>query len=107
MGNPLLTFWHMLVEPRPDESGHPVPEPGSPEPPVRAVPSTGAIFLVLRRMRVPFIVLILVFSISVLGLTLIPGEQPDGGTEPMSFFDAFYFMSYTATTIGFGEIPYP
>ena len=71
------------------------------------MPSTGAIFLVLRRMRVPFIVLILVFSISVLGLTLIPGEQPDGGTEPMSFFDAFYFMSYTATTIGFGEIPYP
>jgi hypothetical protein len=58
-------------------------------------------------MRVPLIVLILVFSISVLGLTLIPGEQPDGGTEPMSFFDAFYFMSYTATTIGFGEIPYP
>ena len=25
----------------------------------------------------------------------------------MSFFDAFYFMSYTATTIGFGELPYP
>ncbi len=24
----------------------------------------------------------------------------------MGFFDAFYFMSYTATTIGFGEIPY-
>ena len=23
----------------------------------------------------------------------------------MSFFHAFYFMSYTATTIGFGEIP--
>jgi len=22
-------------------------------------------------------------------------------------FDAFYVMSYTATTIGFGEIPYP
>jgi Trk K+ transport system NAD-binding subunit len=58
-------------------------------------------------MRLPLIVLILVFSISVLGLTLIPGEQPDGGTEPMSFFEAFYFMSYTATTIGFGEIPYP
>jgi voltage-gated potassium channel len=107
MGNPLLTFWHMLVEPRPDESGQPLREPGAPEPSVRAVPSTGAIFLVLRRMRVPFIVLILVFSISMLGLTLIPGEQPDGGTEPMSFFDAFYFMSYTATTIGFGEIPYP
>ena len=24
----------------------------------------------------------------------------------MGFFDAFYFMSYTATTIGFGELPY-
>ena len=24
----------------------------------------------------------------------------------MSFFDAFYFMSYTATTIGFGELPH-
>ena len=23
----------------------------------------------------------------------------------MGFFDAFYFMSYTATTIGFGELP--
>jgi Trk K+ transport system NAD-binding subunit len=107
MGNPLLTFWYMLVEPRPQESGQPHAEPPSLEPAVRAVPSTGAIFLVLRRMRAPLIVLILVFSISVLGLTLIPGEQPDGGTEPMSFFDAFYFMSYTATTIGFGEIPYP
>ena len=25
----------------------------------------------------------------------------------MSLFDAFYFMSYTATTIGFGELPWP
>ena len=25
----------------------------------------------------------------------------------MGFFDAFYFMSYTATTIGFGELPHP
>lgn len=107
MGNPLLTFWYMLIEPRPHESSQPPPAPGAVESPLRAVPSTGAIFLVLRRMRLPFIVLILVFSISVLGLTLIPGAQPDGGTEPMSFFDAFYFMSYTATTIGFGEIPYP
>jgi len=26
-------------------------------------------------------------------------------TAPMSFFHAFYFVSYTATTIGFGELP--
>ena len=25
----------------------------------------------------------------------------------MGFFDAFYFMSYTASTIGFGELPHP
>ena len=24
----------------------------------------------------------------------------------MGIFDAFYFMSYTASTIGYGEIPY-
>jgi hypothetical protein len=121
MGNPLLVFWHRIFgppeEPTPlDHAG----EGGDVEPPSggrsgagasraatpEAGPSTAAIFLVLRRMRLPLIVLVLVFSISVLGLTLIPGEQPDGGTEPMTFFEAFYFMSYTATTIGFGEIPY-
>ena len=31
----------------------------------------------------------------------------DGSSEPMSIFHAFYVMSYTATTIGFGEIPNP
>ena len=65
------------------------------------------IFLILRRMRVPLIVLITIFAISVLGLTLIPGVDPAGNPWRMSFFDAFYFMSYTASTIGFGEIPYP
>ena len=67
-------------------------------------PSSEAVFLVLRRMRVPFIVLITIFSISILGLTLIPGTSQQG-TWRMGFFDAFYFMSYTATTIGYGEIP--
>lgn len=64
------------------------------------------IFLVLRWMRAPLIVLIVIFAISVLGLTLIPGVDSDGHVVYLSFFDAFYFMSYTATTIGFGEIPY-
>ena len=56
-------------------------------------------------MRAPLIVLILIFAVSVLGLTLIPGTDAQGGPWRMSFFDAFYFMSYTATTIGFGELP--
>jgi len=64
------------------------------------------LFLVLRRMRAPLIVMILVYAISVFGLVLIPGVDAEGkATAPMSFFDAFYFISYTASTIGFGEIP--
>ena len=69
--------------------------------------NTAAIFLVLRRMRAPLIVLILSFWISVFGLTLVPGRTPEGDPWRMDFFDAFYFISFTATTIGFGEIPYP
>jgi voltage-gated potassium channel len=72
-----------------------------------AVQGSTPIFLILRRMRAPLIVLIAIFAISVLGLTLIPGRDTAGQPWHMGFFDAFYFMSYTATTIGYGEIPYP
>ena len=65
-----------------------------------------AFFLVLRRMRVPIILLIVIYAIAVIGLTLVPGVDAEGKTTaPLSFFHAFYFVSYTATTIGFGEIP--
>ena len=70
------------------------------------IPSTDAIFLVLRRMRGPLIILVMIFSVAVLGLSLIPGVDSDGNPWRMTLFDAFYFVSYTATTIGFGEIPY-
>lgn len=63
-------------------------------------------FLILRRMRAPLVVLIAIYAVSVLGLTLIPGIDAEGkASPPLSFFHAFYFISYTATTIGFGEIP--
>ncbi|HID83032.1 MAG TPA: potassium channel protein [Chromatiales bacterium] len=64
------------------------------------------VFLILRRMRRPLITLTLVYSISVLGLVLIPGQDADGNLWHMDFFHAFYFVSYMSTTIGFGEIPY-
>lgn len=71
-----------------------------------SVVNDSVLFLVLRRMRAPLIVMILVYAISVFGLVLIPGVDATGKpAPPMSFFDAFYFISYTATTIGFGEIP--
>lgn len=63
-------------------------------------------FLVLRRMRVPLIVLITVYSVATIGMTLIPGVTPDGEPWRMGFFHAFYFVSFMGTTIGFGEIPY-
>jgi len=62
--------------------------------------------LVMRRMRAPLIVLITAYSIAILGMVLVPGQDPDGNVWHMDFFHAFYFASYMATTIGFGEIPY-
>ncbi len=64
------------------------------------------IFLILRRLRTPLIMLIVIIAISVLGLTLVPGvPDANGVAQHQSFFHALYFISYTATTIGFGEIP--
>ncbi|BCD68828.1 hypothetical protein NitYY0918_C1747 [Nitratiruptor sp. YY09-18] len=57
-------------------------------------------------MRIPLLVIIITFAISILGMTLIPGRDDQGNVYYMNFFDAFYFVSYMATTIGFGEAPY-
>ena len=102
MSNPLLIFWAQLFGRR---------EPVSRTPARVHIESSSqassTIFLVMRRMRAPLIILIVIFSISVVGLTLIPGISPDGQPARISLFEAFYFMSYTATTIGFGELPWP
>ncbi|MHA6794397.1 NAD-binding protein [Pseudonocardia bannensis] len=102
MGNPLLVFWMRLFggeeEPSSRRLRRRIPF-------ASAAQASATIFLILRRMRAPLIVLITIFAISVLGLTLIPGKDPGGQPARMGFFDAFYFMSYTATTIGFGELP--
>jgi len=68
--------------------------------------TNNTIWIIIRRMRIPFLVIIVTFSISILGLTLIPGLDDQGHPYKMSFFDAFYFVSYMASTIGFGEAPY-
>ena len=65
------------------------------------------LFLVLRRLRAPLIALILIYAISIAGLVAIPGMDAQGQPWRMSYFHAFYIISYTATTIGFGEIPFP
>ena len=63
--------------------------------------------LVFRRLRLPLAALILVYAVSVFGLTLIPGMDDQGNPWKMSFFHAFYFVSFMGSTIGFGEVPYP
>ena len=66
-----------------------------------------AMWLLLPRLKTPLIALIITYSVSILGLVLIPGQEPGGGVYYLSFLDAFFVVSYTATTIGFGEIPHP
>ncbi len=61
-------------------------------------------FLLLRRMRGPLIFVIVNHAIAVLGLTLIAGTDVHGQpAPPLDFFHAFYFITYTATTIGYTE----
>ena len=61
--------------------------------------------VVLRYMRGPVFVLIVVYAIGITGMALIPGRDADGNVEYMNLFHSFYFFTYTATTTGFGEIP--
>ena len=63
------------------------------------------LLLALRRLRWPLVLLVAVYAIGILGLVLIPGADGDGNPTRMGFFHAFYFLSYTASTIGFGELP--
>ncbi|KPJ95449.1 MAG: potassium transporter TrkA [Gammaproteobacteria bacterium SG8_11] len=65
------------------------------------------LYVLLRRLRTPLIVLIVTYAISILGFVLIPGQDDQGQPWHMNFFHAFYFVSFMGSTIGFGEIPYP
>ena len=63
-------------------------------------------FIVMREMRLPLITLLTVYSVAIFGMVSIPGPEIDGERTYLSIFHAFYFMTYTATTTGFGEIPF-
>ena len=64
------------------------------------------IYLLLRRMRLPLVMVILAYAISIIGLVLMPGVDDQGNPWHMNFFHAFYFVSFMGSTIGFGEIPF-
>jgi voltage-gated potassium channel len=63
------------------------------------------IWLTMRRLRTPLILLILVYSLSVFGMVMIPAEDAAGNPVQVSYLDAIYFVAILATTIGFGEVP--
>ncbi|MEZ5741536.1 MAG: hypothetical protein R3E68_20325 [Burkholderiaceae bacterium] len=44
------------------------------------------LLLILRRLRVPILCLIVVYGVSVGGLTLMPGVDPDGHPHKLSIF---------------------
>ncbi len=69
-------------------------------------PSSSRItFIILRYMRRPIMVLITVYAASMVGWIVIPGVDTEGNPQNLSFFHAFYFLTYTVTTTGFGELP--
>ena len=70
-------------------------------------PATEVIFLIMRRMRTPIIVVITMFSFCTAGMMFMPGLDPEGNPYRLNVFDAFYQMAITLTTVGFTEAPYP
>jgi len=63
------------------------------------------VWLTMRRLRTPLMVMILVYSLSAFGMVMIPGQDAAGNAIDVGYLDAVYFISIMATTIGFGEIP--
>ena len=63
------------------------------------------VYLIMRQMRRPALILLGTYSLAMLGISLIPAINSEGELTYLSLFQAFYWVSYTATTIGFGELP--
>jgi len=57
-------------------------------------------------MRLPFTVIVITYAIAMIGLLIIPGIDEQGNEYHLTIFESFYFITYTATTIGFGELPH-
>ncbi len=65
-----------------------------------------SLFIILQRMRKPFLVITITYTIAIIGFLVIKGVDNEGNPYQLTIFDAFYFVTYTASTIGFGELPY-
>ena len=72
----------------------------------RQAPRNDVVWMTMRRMRTPLIILVLVYFFSTVAMVSVAGMDDAGNPYYMSFLDAAYFMAILQTTIGFGEIPY-
>lgn len=70
------------------------------------IETTDALFVLLRRMRAPLIVVIVGFSVSTAGMMAMPGVDAAGNPYRLTLFDAFYQMTITLTTVGYTEAPH-
>ncbi|NLH70091.1 MAG: potassium channel protein [Brooklawnia sp.] len=76
--------------------------------PTRQAVMSDVFYLILRRMRFPLLLVIGVYAVCSAGLAMIPGTDANGDPAPsLTIFEAVYVVSYTSTTIGFGEVPGP
>lgn len=64
------------------------------------------IYLILRQIRRPALILLAAYAVAMLGMVLIPSLDENNELSYLTFFQAFYWVSYTATTIGYGEVPH-
>ncbi|MCP4045121.1 MAG: potassium transporter TrkA, partial [Gammaproteobacteria bacterium] len=59
----------------------------------RQTPKNDIVWMTMRRMRTPLIVLILVYFFSVMAMTSVPGIDAAGEEYYMSSLDAAYFIA--------------
>ena len=70
-------------------------------------PDTAVLFILLRRLRQPLLLLVLILTIATFGMSQIDGVDFDGNPRRLTVFESFYFMTYTAATVGYTELfPY-
>ncbi|MDO5091098.1 MAG: NAD-binding protein [Cardiobacteriaceae bacterium] len=64
------------------------------------------VYLIFRQVRTPALVLLAAYAVAIFGMIMMPGVNDEGQPAKMTIFQAFYWVSYTATTIGYGEVPF-
>lgn len=66
--------------------------------------NTIVLFILMRRLRVPLLILVGILTIATFGLSRIDGVDFDGNPRRLTVFESFYFMTYTAATVGYTEL---